>query len=56
MDRFTKDPVLVMGVVQAVLALVISFGVGLSADQVGTVTAVSAALLALLARSKVSPV
>lgn len=55
MNRLTQEPVLVMGVVQALLALIISFGIGLTADQVGTVTAASAAVLALVARSKVTP-
>lgn len=53
---FNREPVLFMALVQAVLALVVSFGVGLTGGQVGTITAVSAALLSLVARKKVTPV
>lgn len=52
---FNREPVMFLAVIQAVLALVVSFGADLSAEQVGTVTAVTAALLGLIARQKVSP-
>jgi len=51
-----QEPALVLGVVQAVIALAVSFGLGLSADQIGAILAVSAALLALATRSQVVPV
>lgn len=53
---FNREPVMFLAVIQAVLALVVSFGGDLSAEQVGTITAVAAAVLGLWARSKVSPV
>jgi len=50
-----QEPALVMGVVQAVLGLAVAFGLGLSAEQIGALMAVSAALLSLLTRRLVSP-
>ncbi len=55
MKVLREEPVLVMGVVQAVIALVSSFGLQLSADQTGTIMAVAAAVLALLARTQTVP-
>lgn len=50
-----SEIVLLMALVQAVLALVIAFGVNLTADQTGAILAVSAAILGVLTRSQVSP-
>jgi hypothetical protein len=50
-----REPVLFLGVIQTVVALVVSFGVGLSGEQVGAITAASAAILGLIARSRVVP-
>jgi hypothetical protein len=55
-DRVRNEPVLVTALVQAVLALIVSFGLDLSAEQIGSILAVSAGLLAFVARSKVTPV
>ena len=55
-DRVSAEPVLVLGVVQMTLSLAISFGLGWTGEQVGAVVAFSAAILSLVARSKVSPV
>ena len=55
-ERLANEPVLVLGVVQAALALLVSFGLGLSGEQVGTIIALSAAILSLVARSRVTPV
>lgn len=55
-ERVNAEPVMVLAVVQAVLALGTSFGLGLSAEQVGAILAVSAAVLGLIARQKVTPV
>ena len=54
-DRLSQEPVLVLAVIQAGVALATSFGLGLSGEQVGAVTAFSAAILGLIARSQVSP-
>jgi hypothetical protein len=55
-ERVNGEPVMVLAVVQAVLALATSFGLGLSGEQVGAILAVSAAILGLIARQKVTPV
>lgn len=55
LERLKNEPALVVGVLQAVLALAVSFGLDLSADQVGGIMAVSAAVLAVLVRSRVTP-
>lgn len=55
-ERVNAEPVMVLAVIQAALALAVSFGLGWSAEQVGTVLAFSAAILGLIARQKVSPV
>ena len=54
-DRIRNEPALVIGLVQATLALVIAFGLELSEEQVGAVLAVTAAVLALVVRSQVTP-
>lgn len=52
----TGEPALLLGAVNAVVALVISFGVHLTANQVGAINAATAALLAVLLRQSVSPI
>ena len=54
-DRLSQEPVLVLAVVQAVLALITAFGLGLTGEQVGAILAVTAAVLGLIARTKVTP-
>lgn len=56
MDRIKQEPALVVGLVQATLALLLAFGVGLSSDQMAAILAVTSAVLALVVRSKVTPV
>jgi hypothetical protein len=51
-----REPAMILGVVQAIVALAISFGFGLSAEQTGAILAVTAAVLALVTRSQVTPV
>jgi hypothetical protein len=51
-----REPALIAGLVQAVLALLISFGVDLSQEQTGAILAVTAAVLALVVRARVTPV
>lgn len=50
-----REPALVGGVVQALLALLLAFGVPLSDEQVGAILALSAAVLAFVVRRKVTP-
>lgn len=55
MNWLRREPALVAGIVQAVLALLLAFGVDLTQDQVAAVMGVTAAVLALIVRSQVSP-
>ncbi len=41
---------------QAVIALVVAFGLSLAPDQIGAILAVTAVILGLITRSRVSPV
>lgn len=52
---FGREPVMVYGLVQTILALILAFGVDLSTQQTGAILAVTAAVLALITRSKVTP-
>lgn len=54
-DILRSEPVLVLGLAQAVIAVAVSFGLGWTAEQVGTVTAVTAAVLSVVARQRVTP-
>ena len=42
--------------VQAVIALVVAFGLSLVPDQIGAILAVTAVILGLITRSRVTPV
>jgi hypothetical protein len=49
------EPTMILAVIQSFVALFISFGLDLSNQQVGAIMAAAAALLGLLARSRVTP-
>lgn len=51
-----SEPALLIGAVQALIALAVSFGLNLSPAQVGTVLAAVTAVSAVLVRQRVSPV
>ena len=53
--RIRQEPALVSGFVGAVLALGISFGLNVSAEQVGFILAFVTAALAFVVRSQVTP-
>jgi hypothetical protein len=53
---FGREPALILGALQSLLAAAIAFGANLSADQTAVLLGASAAVLALITRSKVSPV
>ncbi len=55
MDWIKSEVPLLLGLIQAVLALAIAFGASLTPEQIGTILAVSAAFLAVVTRSQVSP-
>lgn len=50
-----REPALILGLVQAILALAISFGADLDANEVGAILAVTAAILAVVTRQSVTP-
>jgi hypothetical protein len=50
---FRREPALILGAVQAVIALAVAFGFELSNEQTGAVLAVTAALLAVVTRQNV---
>lgn len=54
-ERVRNEPVLVTGFVQAVLGLLLAFGLDLSNEQTGSIMVLTAALLAFIARGKVTP-
>jgi hypothetical protein len=50
-----REPAMVLALVQAVIAPVVAFGLGLAPDQIGAILAVTAVILGLITRSRVSP-
>ena len=50
-----SEPTMILAVVQSIIALVISFGVGLTTEQVGAIMAASSAIIGLITRSRVVP-
>ena len=50
-----REPAMVLALVQAVVALVVAFGLSLAPDQIGAILAVTAVILGLVTRSQVSP-
>jgi hypothetical protein len=55
LERIKNEPALVAGFVQAVLGLLLAFGVHLDPAQVGAIMAVTAAGLAIVVRANVVP-
>lgn len=55
MDLVKNEPVLIQSLVQAILGLFLAFGVDLSNEQTGSVMAVVAVILAIVARMFVTP-
>src|SRR5262249_48266167 len=51
-----QQPVYCQGVIQAIIALAVSFGANLSSGQVGALTAATAAILAFVTQTQVTPV
>ena len=50
-----SEPALILGAVQAALALAVSFGLGLSSGQIGAIMAFASAVTAMIVRSRVTP-
>ncbi len=55
MKPLKSEPAAIAGAIEAILALVIAFGIKLSVDQVGAIMAVVTAVLAVLVRQSVTP-
>lgn len=55
LERIKDEPALVAGLAQAVLVLLVVFGVPLTDAQVAAILGVTAALLAFVVRRKVVP-
>lgn len=55
LDLIKSEPVLFQAAIQAGLAMGMSFGLNLSVEQMGTVMAFTAAVLAFATRSHVTP-
>jgi hypothetical protein len=51
-----REPAMILALVQAVIALVVAFGLNLAPDQIGALLALTAVILGLITRSRVSPV
>jgi hypothetical protein len=51
-----REPALIAGLIQAILALAVAFGFDLTSEQVGAILAVTGALLAVVVRQQVTPV
>ena len=51
----SREPALIIGAVNALLALAVGFGLTLTPQQVGLINAAVGAILAVITRSQVSP-
>lgn len=50
-----REPALILGLVQAAIALVVAFGLDLTAEQTAVTVAFTAAVLGVWTRAKVTP-
>lgn len=53
-NLWNREPALVLGAVQALVALAVAFGLHLTSEQVGAVMAAAAAVVALVTRRTVT--
>ena len=56
MGSMLGEPALILGLINALVALGVGFGLHLSASQVGLINAAVAAVVSVIVRSKVTPV
>lgn len=52
---FGREPAVIIGLVQALLALAVGFGLDITAEQTALILATTAAVLAVVTRSQVTP-
>lgn len=55
MNVIKNEPVLIQSLVQAILGLFLAFGINISNEQTGSIMAVVAVILAIIARMFVTP-
>jgi len=55
-DLWGREPAMVLAFVQALIVLLVSFGLKLTTDQTAAILALTAVVLGLLTRSRVNPV
>lgn len=55
-NLFGREPALILGAINAILAVAVGFGLDISPEQVGLLNAAVAGILSVIVRSKVSPV
>lgn len=53
---FGNEPALVMGAINALLAVAVGFGLNITIEQAALINAAAAAIVSLIVRSQVSPV
>ena len=53
---FGREPALILGAVNALLAVAVGFGLDVTPEQVGLINAAVAAVLAVIVRAQVTPV
>jgi uncharacterized protein (DUF697 family) len=51
-----REPAMVLALVQAIIALAVTFGLRLTPEQTGAIVALTAIVLGLIVRAKVTPV
>jgi hypothetical protein len=54
--KLRNEPVAILAVIEAAIALGVGFGLELSTEQVGLIMAVASGVIGLIARSQVTPV
>lgn len=50
-----REPTMVLALIQAIIVLLVTFGARLTPEQTGAILTVSAVILGLITRSRVSP-
>ena len=53
---FGREPALILGAVNSVIAVAVGFGLNVTPEQVGLINAATAAVLAVIVRAQVTPV
>lgn len=53
---FGREPALVLGAINAILALAVGFGLNITSEQVGLINAAVAAVISVIVRQRVSPI